>query len=211
MTYQKRIIVPCDCDTPAHVLMIEVEPNPVRPELRFWPKLNRNLPFWKRVGNALAYVASVDLGWCDFDDLQVTDAAVVEKIRDACETFLMAWKNKATNEEREYRMRKAIHEVRAEEALVKQWSTKLAEYTGRPVEQIEKDGLTAYDFRDDIVALTFEDGSTVRFVNAFMLVGDEYVVVFTEHCGYHAYYRESVVRGSLTEQTADGRTRTQHM
>lgn len=57
----------------------------------------------------------------------------------------------------------------------------------------ERDVLTAYDFSNEAVELEFEDGSKVLFKYAFIVEGDEYYGVFTEHCGYHCIYKRSIV------------------
>jgi hypothetical protein len=56
--------------------------------------------------------------------------------------------------------------------------------------------LDAFSFpdRDDgTVVLTFEDGSVVVFQHAFTCMEGEWVVVYTEHCGYHAFLAESLM------------------
>ena len=57
----------------------------------------------------------------------------------------------------------------------------------------EKDGLTAGDFSANIVVLAFEDHSELSFRNALVVEGDECYGVFTEHVGYHCFYRDSLV------------------
>jgi hypothetical protein len=57
----------------------------------------------------------------------------------------------------------------------------------------EKDGLTCGDFAYETVVLTFEDHSELRFESAFVVEGDECYGVFTEHAGYHCFYKESLI------------------
>ena len=56
--------------------------------------------------------------------------------------------------------------------------------------------LTAYDFDpNDCVELTFEDDSYVVFNGAFALregPDDEFIVVYTEHCGYITFFANTV-------------------
>jgi hypothetical protein len=52
--------------------------------------------------------------------------------------------------------------------------------------------LTAQDFDDGDVNLTFEDGSHVFFASAFMRREGKYWAIYTEHCGYHLFLAASV-------------------
>lgn len=47
--------------------------------------------------------------------------------------------------------------------------------------------LKAGDFDGEVI-LTFEDGSLVHFQYAFARQEGEFLVVYTEHCGYHAFF-----------------------
>ena len=59
----------------------------------------------------------------------------------------------------------------------------------------EKDGLTCGDFPYpyEVVALKFEDDSEMRFEHAFIVEGEQCYAVFTEHAGYHCFYKDSLV------------------
>jgi hypothetical protein len=53
--------------------------------------------------------------------------------------------------------------------------------------------LTAHDFHsDDLVMVDFEDNSRCDFKHAFFRREGKYVVVYTEHCGYHSFYDNSI-------------------
>lgn len=43
------------------------------------------------------------------------------------------------------------------------------------------------------IVLHFEDGSKVEFRYAFLKERKTQLDVFTEHCGYHSFFKESVV------------------
>ena len=62
----------------------------------------------------------------------------------------------------------------------------LAQKFQRDEKEITANGLTAYDFKGEVL-LTYEDGSSIHYKNAFMLSNQEEIAVFTEHCGYHLY------------------------
>lgn len=54
-----------------------------------------------------------------------------------------------------------------------------------------RDELTARDFLLSVCIL-FEDGSYIRFENAFTICIGSAVGVFTEHCGYHFFDSNSI-------------------
>lgn len=66
-------------------------------------------------------------------------------------------------------------------------------------------GLTAYDFPcNEMLCIKFEDDSEMRFNYAFVVEGDEFYGVFTEHCGYHLVYKKSVARMWIRKETSRG-------
>lgn len=76
------------------------------------------------------------------------------------------------------------------------WADKLSVRTGRSEKAIEEHGLKCTDFGGDSGKLTldFEDGSSILFEGAFTLEDNtqKLLAVFTEHCGYHVFYRPSI-------------------
>ena len=65
-----------------------------------------------------------------------------------------------------------------------------------------KEKLTADDFPATNVNLCFEDGSHVFFRYAFMVISGKTVNVYTEHCGYHKFYKPSLIsfHGEIREK-----------
>lgn len=53
--------------------------------------------------------------------------------------------------------------------------------------------LTARDFPLDSVDLKFEDNSTCHFNYAFYQIEGNYLVVYTEHCGYFAFDKNIIL------------------
>jgi hypothetical protein len=71
------------------------------------------------------------------------------------------------------------------------WATDLAVKLGRPVEGIQREGLSAYDFSpSQNVKINFGDGSSAEFRYAFACIRESasQVAVFTEHCGYLEFW-----------------------
>ena len=67
------------------------------------------------------------------------------------------------------------------------WAADLSLKLGRPVEIIQKNGLSAYDFSpSQNVKINFGDGSFAEFRYAFVCIREKEsrVAIFTEHCGY---------------------------
>jgi len=60
-----------------------------------------------------------------------------------------------------------------------------------------KDYLTCGDFPYEVVELEFEDDSKMRFEYAFIIEGDEYYAVLTEHAGYHCIYKAGIVEAKI--------------
>lgn len=52
--------------------------------------------------------------------------------------------------------------------------------------------LQSDDFCSDL-SLFFEDGSHIIFKNAIIFGGKDCHYVCTEHCGYHVYFRDTIV------------------
>lgn len=67
----------------------------------------------------------------------------------------------------------------------------LAEFTYRTPEEILADGLYFSDFINN-VSIKLEDGSTLKFKNAFFVEDEDSVGIFTEHCGYYIFHKEGV-------------------
>ena len=75
--------------------------------------------------------------------------------------------------------------------VLAEWTIDLAHKLGRPVEAIQKDGLSAYDFSpSQNVKINFGDGSTAEFRYAFACIREaaSQVAIFTEHCGYLEFW-----------------------
>lgn len=82
-------------------------------------------------------------------------------------------------------------------AMLKRWVSQLSQRAGRSDNAILEDGLLASDFPSNGVRILFEDGSDLRFKNAFYL-GDVAnriaekticrVAVFSEHVGHHEFW-----------------------
>jgi hypothetical protein len=47
--------------------------------------------------------------------------------------------------------------------------------------------LSVFDFPQTPVAVNFDDGSFVCFDSAFFVQEDEFLVIYTEHQGYHVF------------------------
>jgi hypothetical protein len=54
------------------------------------------------------------------------------------------------------------------------------------------------------VSLGFEDGSKATFEYAFYKLRDQYIDIYTEHCGYHSFYRLSVVHYGIQPYGLNG-------
>jgi hypothetical protein len=67
---------------------------------------------------------------------------------------------------------------------------------GRKIDA-ERDFLTVYDFSNESVDLEFEDDSRMLFEYAFIVEGDEYYGVFTEHTGYHCVCKRGIVEAKI--------------
>lgn len=74
--------------------------------------------------------------------------------------------------------------------VLQRWLEQLAAHTDRSPAELEATGLTVEDFSRPGVGIDFDDGSTVRFRNAFYLADAQrpgLIAVFTEQCGYHEF------------------------
>lgn len=77
------------------------------------------------------------------------------------------------------------------EELPQRWKDKIADYLAS--EGYERSVLYAGDFTWH-VQLDFEDRSHANFLYAFVIDAPELdeIVVCTEHCGYHIFYRHGL-------------------
>jgi len=196
MSKENRIFVQCDCSDPRHLLEIEVDESLVHPEMRFWYKMNWRLPLAKRIVSAARYVLHLeswtDANWLDFDEFAVSDGDTVTKIRDACNRFLSAHERRISKAEAHDRLLSALQMMQDRDEIANEWLEPLARQLKRPVEDLKKTGLSAYDFPPNTVRVQFEDGSSLSFKNALLLRNDKSTAVFTEHCGYHVFSNESI-------------------
>lgn len=87
--------------------------------------------------------------------------------------------------------------ARYDRDILRAFASRLSVKLGRKFNG-EKDYLSAYDFSYEIVELEFDDDSKMRFEYAFVVDGDEYYAVFTEHCGYHCVYKRSIVEAKIS-------------
>ncbi|MEZ4864191.1 MAG: hypothetical protein R3C14_22960 [Caldilineaceae bacterium] len=73
-------------------------------------------------------------------------------------------------------------------ALIQKWVPELSQRLHRSVEEISKQGLSAYDFSGGEVTIKYVD-TIMRFRSAFLLVNKERkeMAVFSEHSGYHEF------------------------
>lgn len=53
--------------------------------------------------------------------------------------------------------------------------------------------LEASDFTKSLL-LVLEDGSFVKFNYCFSEEKEDYVLIFTEHCGYHKFWKKTIVK-----------------
>ena len=63
--------------------------------------------------------------------------------------------------------------------------------------------LTASDFPANDVYVFLEDGSKCKFRSAFFAEEGDYVAVYTEHSGYHGFYKPSL--GLVVQRDRDGK------
>lgn len=73
--------------------------------------------------------------------------------------------------------------------FVHAWAEELAEKFSCTIEDMQENGLSARHFSAQTLELRFVDGSLARFEYAFFVVSkdEEYIAVFTEHCGYFSW------------------------
>jgi hypothetical protein len=67
------------------------------------------------------------------------------------------------------------------------WAVDLSAKLGRSIDEIRRNGLSAYDFStSQNVKINFGDGSSAEFRYAFACIREKesQVAIFTEHCGY---------------------------
>ena len=96
--------------------------------------------------------------------------------------------------------------------IIRFFAPELARLTGRPEDDLVKNGLSLRDFQPKAeVELRFADQSHAKFNFAFYIASREKnaVAVFTEHCGYHVFpyvdttivstYRETFSLGEDSE------------
>jgi len=56
--------------------------------------------------------------------------------------------------------------------------------------------LSVYDFPQDQVVITFEDGSQCKFEYAFFRKENGWYAVYTEHCGYYMFPAYAKIKGT---------------
>ncbi|MFZ4288010.1 hypothetical protein [Variovorax sp. HJSM1_2] len=94
--------------------------------------------------------------------------------------------------------------------MLEDWQAALATRLGRPAASIVEDSLLAADFANSGVHVQFEDGSDLKFSQAFH-VGEtpadgkiHRVAVFSDHCGYHEFWIGPGDQISTIPMSADG-------
>ncbi len=75
--------------------------------------------------------------------------------------------------------------------IVGKFVGELAEKFKRSKQDLMNFGLQATDFKGKVSVL-FEDGSTMNFNCAFVVINDYEYGVFTEHCGYYVFTKEGI-------------------
>jgi len=63
----------------------------------------------------------------------------------------------------------------------------------------KKGKLTAYDF-NKITIVIHDDGSSFQFHFSFMEEDNKFIYVFTEHNGYHFFYKEDLIFYTFIEE-----------
>lgn len=86
--------------------------------------------------------------------------------------------------------------ARHDRAIFKLFASQLSARFDRGIDG-DQDYLICMNFPYEVVELEFEDDSKMRFEYAFLVEGDEYYGVFTEHCGYHCILRASIVEAKI--------------
>ena len=74
--------------------------------------------------------------------------------------------------------------------LINKWAGLLSKKLGRSEVEIEKRGLSAYDFSPSTsVEIYYSDSSIIKFDSAFLVIDEEsrMAAVFSEHYGYHEF------------------------
>ena len=79
-----------------------------------------------------------------------------------------------------------------EKELPHRWKAKLKNYYYTAKDGTRSSSINLQNFSTRGVEIHFEDGSHATFKYAFFLEMDDEVAVFTEHCGYHLFYRQSI-------------------
>jgi hypothetical protein len=75
---------------------------------------------------------------------------------------------------------------------VEQFIEELAIKTGRTQEDLLMRGLLATDFKGDVI-VKLEDSSEMKFNYAFYVENSDLVAIFTEHYGYHAFFKDEIL------------------
>lgn len=75
---------------------------------------------------------------------------------------------------------------------VQRFGEELSQKTGRTVESLLSLGLLATDFKDEVI-IKLEDYSELKFNYAFYVQNEDLIAVFTEHYGYHAFFKDEVL------------------
>lgn len=202
MKIGERVFVQCECHGPSHIMEFELGGSAAEPELTVWYMLNPRLPLHKRLVTAALYVLGRTswrtAQWLDFDEFHLDDDAA-EKVKDACGTYLEAWRARVSEQEAKDRLIEMCRRSKEAHGLARDWAECLSEKLSRPAKEIEEEGLRASDFPNAVVRLRFEDRSSVVFEHAFLVRNDDDIAVFSEHCGYHIFKSSSVVQ---TEERA---------
>lgn len=75
--------------------------------------------------------------------------------------------------------------------FVKNWRKELSKKLLRTQKELIIFGLNFEDFNKNI-AIVFEDDSVANYNYAFFVENKEKYAIFTEHCGYFEYWKDSV-------------------
>lgn len=90
-------------------------------------------------------------------------------------------------------MRELIERHRCERpSYVEQFIEQLVEKTGRTQNDLLSLGLLATDFKDHVI-VKLEDSSEMKFNYAFYVENADLVAIFTEHYGYHAFFKDEII------------------
>jgi hypothetical protein len=62
------------------------------------------------------------------------------------------------------------------------------------------------DFKRELVSILFEDNSRCDFEYAFYRYENDWLVVYTEHCGYPCFPKNSYIELDGTDRTKENRS-----